>query len=86
MSHYHVPARGSGYVLETYFNPPGAHALALPGFVRTHADRVETLLIRASSRPPASFAQLRPPSFYRASTHSGQRRRCESALSWYIAA
>jgi choline dehydrogenase-like flavoprotein len=35
-----VPQAGSGFLLETWFTPPGGLALAMPGFLETHASRM----------------------------------------------
>jgi choline dehydrogenase-like flavoprotein len=35
-----VPEAGSGFLLETWFTPPGGLALAMPGFLETHAGRM----------------------------------------------
>jgi choline dehydrogenase-like flavoprotein len=43
MSHAYVPA-GNGtppYVLETWFNPPGTQALAMPGWFEQHFENME---------------------------------------------
>jgi choline dehydrogenase-like flavoprotein len=41
MCHFYVPPAGDdGFVLETWFSPPGGLALAVPGFFETHAARM----------------------------------------------
>lgn len=36
ISHYFVPADGQGFVMETWFNPVAAQALAMPGWFEDH--------------------------------------------------
>ncbi len=36
MSHYVRPPQGAGYVLETWFNPPGMQSLFMPGWFEDH--------------------------------------------------
>ncbi|HWB83953.1 MAG TPA: GMC oxidoreductase [Bryobacteraceae bacterium] len=52
MTHFYVPpAGGDGFVLETWFSPPGGLALAMPGFLEDHAQRMSQYqkLISASA-------------------------------------
>ncbi len=40
IAHYYFAPTGDGFVIETWFNPPGANAIAMPGFQQTHFDRM----------------------------------------------
>lgn len=40
IAHYYFAPAGEGFVIETWFNPPGANAIAMPGFQQTHFDRM----------------------------------------------
>jgi choline dehydrogenase-like flavoprotein len=40
IAHYYFAPAGDGFVIETWFNPPGANAIAMPGFQQTHFDRM----------------------------------------------
>jgi hypothetical protein len=40
ISQVYVPPEGSSFVLESWFSPPGGIALAMPGFLTTHAERM----------------------------------------------
>ena len=40
IAHYYFSPPGDGFVVETWFNPPGANAMAMPGFQQTHFDRM----------------------------------------------
>ncbi|PWU03917.1 MAG: hypothetical protein C5B51_17910 [Terriglobia bacterium] len=40
IAHYYFSQPGEGFVMETWFNPPGANAMAMPGFQQTHFDRM----------------------------------------------
>ncbi len=41
MCHVYVPAApNDGFLIETWFSPPGGLALAMPGFLETHAQRM----------------------------------------------
>ena len=40
IAHYYSPAPDDGFVIETWFNPPGANAMAMPGFQQAHFDRM----------------------------------------------
>lgn len=40
IAHYYFAPPGDGFVIETWFNPPGANAIAMPGFQQTHFDRM----------------------------------------------
>ena len=42
MCHFYVPPAGDdGFLIETWFSPPGGLALAVPGFLETHAHRMD---------------------------------------------
>jgi len=40
IAHYYFAPPGDGFVFETWFNPPGANAIAMPGFQQVHFDRM----------------------------------------------
>ena len=40
IAHYYFAPPNDGFVVETWFNPPGANAMAMPGFQQTHFDRM----------------------------------------------
>ena len=40
IAHYYFSPPGDGFVVETWFNPPGANAMAMPGFQQAHFDRM----------------------------------------------
>jgi choline dehydrogenase-like flavoprotein len=40
IAHYYAAPPGDGFVVETWFNPPGANAMAMPGFGQAHFDRM----------------------------------------------
>ncbi len=40
ISHYYMPPDGAGFVIETWFAPPGTLALAMPGYFETHWERM----------------------------------------------
>jgi choline dehydrogenase-like flavoprotein len=52
MCHYYVPSAGDdGFLLETWFSPPGGLALAVPGYLDAHADRMSRFRRLLSSSP-----------------------------------
>lgn len=40
IAHYYCAPPDDGFVIETWFNPPGANAIAMPGFQQAHFDRM----------------------------------------------
>jgi choline dehydrogenase-like flavoprotein len=40
IAHYYFAPPDDGFVVETWFNPPGANSIAVPGFQQTHFDRM----------------------------------------------
>jgi choline dehydrogenase len=40
IAHYYFAPPDEGFVIETWFNPPGANAMAMPGFQQAHFDRM----------------------------------------------
>src|SRR5689334_14457139 len=40
IAHYYFAPPDDGFVIETWFNPPGANAIAMPGFQQAHFDRM----------------------------------------------
>ena len=40
ISHYYMPPDGAGFVIETWFAPPGTLALAMPGYFQVHWERM----------------------------------------------
>lgn len=40
ISHYYMPPDGAGFVIESWFAPPGTLALAMPGYFQTHWERM----------------------------------------------
>jgi choline dehydrogenase-like flavoprotein len=40
ISHYYMPPDGAGFILETWFAPPGTLALAMPGYFNVHWERM----------------------------------------------
>jgi len=40
IAHYYFAPPGGGFVIETWFNPPGANSIAMPGFQQAHFDRM----------------------------------------------
>ncbi len=40
IAHYYFAPPDDGFVVETWFNPPGANAMAMPGFQQAHFDRM----------------------------------------------
>jgi choline dehydrogenase-like flavoprotein len=40
ISHYYMPPDGAGFVIETWFAPPGTLALAMPGYFEAHWERM----------------------------------------------
>jgi len=40
IAHYYFAPPDDGFVIETWFNPPGANAIGMPGFQQTHFDRM----------------------------------------------
>jgi choline dehydrogenase-like flavoprotein len=40
ISHAYLPASAQGFIIESWFAPPGTVALAMPGYLDTHAARV----------------------------------------------
>jgi choline dehydrogenase-like flavoprotein len=40
IAHYYFAPPDNGFVIETWFNPPGANAIAMPGFQQAHFDRM----------------------------------------------
>jgi choline dehydrogenase-like flavoprotein len=52
MCHVFVPAAGDdGFLIETWFNPPGGLAVAMPGFLDVHAQRMSQYRRLISSSP-----------------------------------
>lgn len=52
MCHAFVPAAGDdGFLIETWFSPPGGLALAVPGFLEAHAQRMSNYQRLISSSP-----------------------------------
>jgi choline dehydrogenase-like flavoprotein len=40
IAHYYFAPPADGFVIETWFNPPGANAIGMPGFQQAHFDRM----------------------------------------------
>jgi len=40
IAHYYFAPPGDGFVIETWFNPPGANSIGMPGFQQAHFDRM----------------------------------------------
>jgi choline dehydrogenase-like flavoprotein len=40
IAHYYFAPPDDGFVIETWFNPPGANSIAMPGFQQAHFDRM----------------------------------------------
>ena len=40
IAHYYFAPPDDGFVIETWFNPPGANSIAIPGFQQAHFDRM----------------------------------------------
>ena len=40
IAHYYFAPPDDGFVVETWFNPPGANSIAMPGFQQAHFDRM----------------------------------------------
>jgi choline dehydrogenase-like flavoprotein len=40
IAHYYFAPPDDGFVIETWFNPPGANSIAVPGFQQAHFDRM----------------------------------------------
>src|SRR5689334_22607404 len=40
IAHYYFAPPDDGFVIETWFNPPGANAIGMPGFQQAHFDRM----------------------------------------------
>jgi choline dehydrogenase-like flavoprotein len=52
MCHFYVPPAGDdGFLLETWFSPPGGLALAMPGFFEVHAARMSKFPRLLSASP-----------------------------------
>lgn len=52
IAHAYVPPDGNaGFVLETWYNPPGANALAMPGYMDVHASRMKEFARTVAAAP-----------------------------------
>jgi choline dehydrogenase-like flavoprotein len=52
IAHAYVPPDGAaGFVLETWYNPPGANALAMPGYMAVHHARMREYAKTVSAAP-----------------------------------
>lgn len=52
IAHAYVPPDGSaGFVLETWYNPPGANALAMPGYMDVHHERMREYARSVAAAP-----------------------------------
>lgn len=52
IAHAYVPPDGNaGFVLETWYNPPGANALAMPGYMDEHAVRMNEYARTVAAAP-----------------------------------
>jgi choline dehydrogenase-like flavoprotein len=52
IAHYIMPpGADDGYIVESWFNPPGANALAMPGFMTEHFDRMSRYTSQIAAAP-----------------------------------
>jgi choline dehydrogenase-like flavoprotein len=52
IAHYYMPPAGEeGFVLETWYNPPGANAMAMPGYLDHHFGRMQRYASTVSVAP-----------------------------------
>lgn len=51
IAHYYFAPPDDGFVIETWFNPPGANAIAMPGFQQAHFDRMMAYSKTVSASP-----------------------------------
>jgi choline dehydrogenase-like flavoprotein len=51
IAHYYCSPPDDGFVIETWFNPPGANAMAMPGFQQTHFDRMMAYASTVAAAP-----------------------------------
>lgn len=52
IAHYVIPENpDAGFILETWYNPPGAQALAMPGYLEEHFDRMRRYASTIAAAP-----------------------------------
>jgi choline dehydrogenase-like flavoprotein len=51
IARYYFAPPDDGFVIETWFNPPGANAIAMPGFQQAHFDRMMAYSKTVSASP-----------------------------------
>jgi choline dehydrogenase-like flavoprotein len=51
IAHAYVPFGDEGFVIETWYNPPGANALAMPGYLGVHHDRMRAFASTVAGAP-----------------------------------
>ena len=51
IAHYYFAPPDDGFVIETWFNPPGANAIGMPGFQQAHFDRMMAYSKTVSAAP-----------------------------------
>jgi choline dehydrogenase-like flavoprotein len=51
IAHYYFAPPDDGFVIETWFNPPGANSIAMPGFQQAHFDRMMAYSKTVSASP-----------------------------------
>lgn len=51
IAHYYFAPPTDEFVVETWFNPPGANSIAMPGFQQTHFDRMMAFSRTVSAAP-----------------------------------
>ncbi len=52
IAHYYMPpGADDGFVVETWYNPPGANALATPGYMQEHFDRMKQYTSTIAAAP-----------------------------------
>ena len=51
IAHYYCAPPDDGFIIETWFNPPGANSIAMPGYQQAHFDRMMAYSRTVSASP-----------------------------------
>ncbi len=51
IAHYYYPPDQAPFVFETWYNPPGANAVAMPGYMSEHFDRMKKYMRTVAAAP-----------------------------------